>query len=83
MLGRLQVSALLVRRVVEARASAQRGGLGGGGGGGGAAGNSSYPQTPRLPPAQGEKGGQHQRQSGDGEEGAEEKKGFWAKLKCW
>jgi hypothetical protein len=58
--------------VVEARASAQRGGLG--------AGNMSYPQTPRLPPAQGEKGVQ---QLHGGEEEAEEKKGFWARLKCW
>lgn len=65
--------ALLVRRVVEARASAQRGGLG--------AAHMSYPQTPRLPPAQGEKGAQQLHHGEEGE--AEEKKGFWARLKCW
>ncbi|KAG9204638.1 hypothetical protein B5807_08441 [Epicoccum nigrum] len=65
--------ALLVRRVVDARAAAHRGGSAA------AAPNSSYPQTPRLPPAQGEKGAQMR----GGEEGGEVKKGFWARLKCW
>jgi small GTP-binding protein len=60
--------ALLVRRVVEARANAGRGG----------AGVMSYPQTPKLPPAGGEKA---TRQQGGGDE--EEKQSFWSKLKCW
>lgn len=63
--------ALLVRRVVEARANAGRGGVGAG------AALGSFPQTPRLPP-QKEKVGRVQ----EGEEG-DEKRGFWAKLKCW
>ena len=63
--------ALLVRRVVEARANAGRGGAGA---------LASFPQTPRLPPAR-EKGGR-MRDGGDHDDG-EEKRGFWSKLKCW
>ncbi|KAH6637787.1 P-loop containing nucleoside triphosphate hydrolase protein [Boeremia exigua] len=59
--------ALLVRRVVEARASAGR--LPGA--------PAPYAQTPRLPP-QGEKA---PRVQDEGE--ADPKGGFWAKLKCW
>lgn len=61
--------ALLVRRVVEARAHAARGG--------GPVG-VAFPQTPRLPPQADEKGVGTQ-----GEEAGEEKPGFWSKLKCW
>ena len=60
--------ALLVRRVVEARANAGRGG----------AGAMSYPQTPKLPP-QGEEKATRQQDVGD----EEEKQSFWGKLKCW
>lgn len=75
--------ALLVRRVVEARATA---GKAKGKGGSGA----PYAQTPRLPPQQqhGEKvgrqregaAGQHDDDDDDHQDG---KQGFWAKLKCW
>ncbi|KAJ4983328.1 Ras family protein [Stagonosporopsis vannaccii] len=60
--------ALLVRRVVEARAAA----------GTAKAPSTPYAQTPRLPP-QGEKVVRQR----DGEEEGEGKQGFWAKLKCW
>jgi small GTP-binding protein len=64
--------ALLVRRVVEARVNAGRGGVG-------HEGKMGFPTTPKLP-AQGEKVGR----VGDvGDEGAEGKGGFWGKLKCW
>lgn len=59
--------ALLVRRVVEARANAGRGG----------AGAMSYPQTPKLPPA----GEKPTRQQDTGDD--EDKQSFWSKLKCW
>lgn len=61
--------ALLVRRVVEARVNAGRGGPG----------NISYPQTPKLPPAGTEKETRRQLDVDD----EEEKQGFWGKLKCW
>lgn len=60
--------ALLVRRVVEARANKGRGGQG----------SMSFPQTPRLPPAGGEKA--HGEVGGGG---GTEKGGFWSKLRCW
>lgn len=59
--------ALLVRRVVEARASAGRGAT------------TSFPQTPKLPPTGGEKEAKRQQNTENGGE----KQGFWAKLKCW
>lgn len=60
--------ALLVRRVVEARANNGRGA-------GAATAAAAFPATPRLP-AGGEKTRSEER---DGEE----KAGFWSKLKCW
>ncbi|KAF3005037.1 hypothetical protein E8E13_009175 [Curvularia kusanoi] len=60
--------ALLVRRVVEARANAGRGGPAG----------ASFPQTPKLPPT-----GEKALRQGDVGDDGEEKQSFWSKLKCW
>lgn len=59
--------ALLVRRVVEARAAQGPRGP-----------STPFAQTPRLPP-QGEKVARQR----DGDDEDEPKQGFWAKLKCW
>ena len=68
--------ALLVRRVVEARATAGKG-----------KGASGAPcaQTPRLPPQQhGEKVGRQREGEGqDDDDQRDGKQGFWAKLRCW